>query len=131
MGYTWLIKQKEGIGMETTFYTISANEIVVAGDGVEQVSGGEGRRVVCLRRSAPKPAPGKGKVISLDAWRAEHEAEEWEEEFRPEEEPEEKAAAPAARPRTDHRRERGLYLDWLVSLTLIAVAAAACVSFLL
>ena len=114
--------------METTFYTFSANEIAVAGSGVEQASGGDGRRVVCLRGSAPGSGRTDGKVISLDAWRAAHGAEGPEpEDALPEEEP----AARPVRARSDHRRERGVWLDWLASLALIAVAVSACVSFLL
>ena len=118
--------------METTFYTFSANEIAVAGTGVEQASGGDGRRVVCLRSRVSGDRRTEGKVISLDAWRAAHALEEAPEEDCLGQGPAEEAPAvraPAQRPR--RREARGAWLDWLASLALIAVAVSACVSFLL
>ena len=124
--------------METTFYTFSANEIVVTGDGVEQVSGGEGRRLVCVRRGVSQPSrPAQGKVISMEAWRAAHvaneedwtdEMEDWMESESPAERREE---CRSPRARTDHSRERSGYLELLACLALIAVSAAACAAFLL
>ena len=131
--------------METTYCTFRANEIVVSGSGMEQVSGGEGRRMVYLRRAAPvQPPRSSGKVIHLDAWKSAH----------PQEPHPQLQCAPSRQARAPHtqpgsaqepsdprpaehpaapspRRERGMYWDWLASLALIAVAAAACVSFLM
>lgn len=131
MCYAWFIKQKEGIVMETTYYTFSANEIVVTGSGVEQVSGGQGRRMVYLRHSAPKTAaPAQGKVIDFDAWRASHETAAGEPESYADEEPEfEQERAPRTVPA--RRKAHGMYLDWLASVAVIAVAVSACVSFLM
>ena len=126
--------------METTFYTFSANEIVVTGDGVEQVSGGEGRRLVCVRRGAAESGsvrPARGKVISMEVWRAAHasdeedwteEPEDWMESEDPAEGREERRSI---RARTDHSGERSGYLELLACLALIAVSAAACAAFLL
>ena len=126
--------------METTYYTFSANEIVVTGDGVEQVSGGEGRRLVCVHRgvtNGTEARPARGKVISVEDWRAAHtrDEEEWADEAEDWMESDGMAEArgevPAPRPRTDHRGERSGCLELLVSAALIAVSAAACVAFLL
>ena len=124
--------------METTFYTFRANEIVVAGDGVEQAIGGEGRRLVCVRRSAARPSGGaRGRVISMEDWRAAHapegadwteEAEDWRE---PESPAEGRGTDRPARTRTDHSGERGGCLELLASAALIAFSAAACAAFLL
>ena len=119
--------------METTFYTFSANEIVVTGDGVEQVSGGEGRRLVCVRRGVAESGsvrPVRGKVISMEAWRAAHasDEEDWTEPGDPAEGREERRSI---RARTDHSGERSGYLELLACLALIAVSAAACAAFLL
>lgn len=60
--------------METTYYTLTAREIIVEGTEVQQVSGGSGRRLVCVRKApaqaAARPA---GKVIDLTAARRERE----------------------------------------------------------
>lgn len=121
--------------METTYYTFTANEIIVAGDGVRQVSGGEGRRMVYTRRtSVTQPAPSRGSnVVDFNAWRAAHAREESpvEEEqdgFSAEYAPVERYAPSVTR---TARSARGLYLDMVASLALIAVAVSACVSFLL
>lgn len=138
--YTEVIKGKEGLVMETTFYTFSANEIVVTGDGVEQVSGGEGRRLVCVRRGAADGAqvrPVRGKVISMEAWRAAHVAneEDWADEtedwMESEGSIERQGENWSPRARTDHSRERSGYLELLACIALIAVSAAACAAFLL
>lgn len=95
--------------METTYYTLTAREIIVTGEAVEQVSGGGARRMVCLRRGGRQKAPEKdsGKVIDMAAWK---EAREEEERLEAEwyagvdqalEEPPEVPA----RPRRDHRRK--------------------------
>lgn len=137
MCYSECIKQKEGIIMETTFYTFNANEIVVTGSGVEQVSGGQGRRMVYLRHSAPKAAaPAAGKVIDFEAWRSCHEDTETEPDFCVEDaalfmDAENTCDAPAATAASPRRASHGMYLDWLASVALIAVAVSACVSFLI
>ena len=127
--------------METTMYTFTANEIVVAGSAVRQASGGD-RRMVYLRHPVNESAPAAGKVIDFNAWRAakEEEAHEertceanfFEDELFGEDVPAfELQSAPAARrPRTDHRA-RGMYLDWVASAAVIAVSLCASIAFFL
>jgi len=133
--------------METTMYTFTANEIVVAGDAVRQASGGD-RRMVYLRHPAPEPASvSGGKVIDFNAWRAAQEEQSVSsmdvttfpeeindfEDFFPEEGPVAEDNRPVHRPRTHHaRRARtGMYLDWMATAALIAVSISVCISFLL
>lgn len=121
--------------METTYYTFTANEIIVTGDGVRQVSGGEGRRMVCLRRgcpAAPAAVPGSN-VVDFTAWRAAHAQpsaveREQEEDCSVEYAHTERYAPSVVRPA---RAARGIWLDLTASLALIAAAVSACVSFLL
>ena len=128
--------------METTMYTFTANEIVVAGSAVRQASGGD-RRMVYLRHPVNESAPAAdGKVIDFNAWCAakEEEAREelpfeadfFEDELFEEDVPSfELQSAPAARrPRTDHRA-RGMYLDWVASAAVIAVSLCASIAFFL
>lgn len=128
--------------METTMYTFTANEIVVAGSAVRQASGGD-RRMVYLRHPVNESAPATGgKVIDFNAWCAakEEEAREeltcesdfFEDELFEEDVPAfEMQSAPAARrPRTDHRAH-GMYLDWVASAAVIAVSLCASIAFFL
>ena len=57
--------------MKTTYYTITAREILVSGDGVEQAVGG-GRQLVCARKTVPADtgAAKRNNVIDLAAWKA-------------------------------------------------------------
>ena len=94
--------------METTYYTLTAREIIVTGEAVEQVSGGEARRLVCLRRSSgeEKKTEDGGKIIDLAAWKAAREEEarleaEW---CAGVDQALEEPAEVPARPRRDHRR---------------------------
>ena len=134
--------------METTMYTFTANEIVVAGSAVRQASGGD-RRMVYLRHSVQEAVPvSSGKVIDFNAWRAAQEAQQsdspvaestllteeddFEDTFSPEEYPSE-CLYPAHRVRSHHARRarRSMYLDWLASAALVAVSISVCISFLL
>lgn len=131
MKYSYLNKQKEGIDMQTTYYTFTANEIIVTGAGVEQASGGSGRRMVYLRHSKPLPETSEnGKLIDFTAWCADHEAEL----CMNGDEREEEACFEAEESVCDERTERGarigMYLDWIASAALAAVALSACVGFL-
>ena len=57
-------------GMETTYYTITAREIVMSGDGVRQAAGA-GRQLVCVRRAGSAQGRTAGdNVIDLSAWKA-------------------------------------------------------------
>lgn len=122
--------------METTYYTFTANEIIVAGDGVRQVSGGEGRRMVYTRRtSVAEPSSRvESNVVDFSAWRAAHVRPEpvcedgAEDGFSVEYAPVERYAPSVTR---TARTARGMYLDTVASLALIAVALSACISFLL
>ena len=108
--------------METTYYTFTAREILVSGDGVEQAVGGA-RRLALARRPAEEALPvRRDNVIDLAACRAAREeeaAEEaWEEDLS-----QVWAPAPAVqpRPRRDHR-SRILYGgELLASLSVVGV----------
>lgn len=131
MEYTYPIKLKEGIDMETTFYTFTANEIIVTGAGVQQVSGDNTRRMVYLRHSEPVPSQlAGGKIIDFNAWCAAHEEETCMEEealtFCGEEEACEKDGM--RNPMWDVLRK--LDLDKALSAALIAVSVFACVGIL-
>jgi len=119
MQYTDPSKQKEGIFMQTTFYTFTANEIIVTGDGVEQVSGDNARRMVYLRHSEPAiKTREESNLIDFTAWCAEHEVEAVEE--KPQ-----KARLHVWQ--MLRRMMRNLDLDKVLSLALIAVSLFACV----
>lgn len=107
--------------METTYYSLNAREIIVSGDGVEQVSGGGARQLVCMRRSAALPRrEAQGKVIDLAAWRQARQEEEQEEWY---DEPEEAAAQPQPRARRDHSRTALVSAELLASLSVVGVMA--------
>ncbi len=114
--------------METTYYTLTAREILVEGAAVEQVSGGSGRRLVCVRAAGGAAArkEQRGKVIDLAAWQADREElpeePQWEEERPAPRHP----AAP--RPR---RSRSALGLELLASLSVTAVALVLLVQALL
>ena len=105
--------------MQTTYYTFTANEIIVTGAGVEQVSGDNARRMVFLRHSEPACAKqSEGKLIDFSAWCAEHEVEAAEEN----EEHSRRNLWPELR-----RMLRNLDLDKMLTCALIAVSLFACV----
>ena len=58
--------------METTYYTLTAREILVEGAAVQRASGDGARQLVCVRKAA-QAAPAEGKVIDLAAWTADRE----------------------------------------------------------
>lgn len=120
--------------METTYYTLTAREILVEGAAVERASGESGRRLVCVR-AAGGTAEGRreqrGKVIDLAAWQAQREepAEEplWEDVSRDEARPAPRhPAAPRAR-----RSRSALALELLASLSVTAVALVLLVQTLI
>ena len=108
--------------METTYYTLTAREIMVTGDAVEKVSGGA-RQLVCVRkadRPVEETAP-KGKVIDFAAWKADREEEarleeEW---YEGVDEALEQPAAYSPRPRRDHRRTVLVGGELLATLSVI------------
>ncbi len=111
--------------METTYYTLTAREILVEGAEVQQACGGSGRRLVCVRRAPEaRPAEPAGKVIDLAAWRADREAEGEEPLWAAEDawaEPEERPA-PAPRKGRTRRSRSALGLEVLATLSVTAVA---------
>ena len=58
--------------METTYYTLTACEIMVEGTAVQRASGDGARQLVCVRKTA-RTAPAEGKVVDLAAWKADRE----------------------------------------------------------
>ena len=145
--YSSQISRKGTETMETTMYTFTANEIVVAGSAVRQASGGD-RRMVYVRHPVNDSTPAaEGKVIDFNAWRAaKEEADEleaafeadrfddelFEDEFTEEDFPaEELQVVPSVRRPRTHHRAGGMYLDWVASAALVVVALCASVSFFL
>lgn len=109
--------------METTYYTLSAHEIVMQGNAVAQVSGGEGRRLVLTRRMPARAPRKRNNIISLADYRAQLERQE---------EPESLPVF-TPRPRTDHHHHTHSGTTWLEAVTcasLIAMALSACAAFL-
>lgn len=108
--------------METTYYTLTAREIMVTGDAVEKVSGGS-RQLVCVRKAA-RPVeenPARGKVIDLAAWKADREEEarleeEW---YDGVDEALERPVEHVRRPRRDHKRTVLIGGELLATLSVI------------
>ena len=112
--------------METTYYTLTAREIMVTGDAVEKVSGGA-RQLVCVRKAARpvEESPARGKVIDLAAWKADREEEarleeEW---YDGVDEALEQPAAYQPRARRDHKRTVLIGGEFLATLSVIGVMA--------
>lgn len=61
--------------METTYYTLTAREILMEGAAVQRASGDSARQFVCVRKAAQKTSVDGGKVIDLAAWKADREEE--------------------------------------------------------
>lgn len=108
--------------METTYYTFTAREILVSGDGVKQAVGGARRLALARRPAAEGRLIRRDNVVDLAAWRAAREEEQageaWEEDLS-----QVWAPAPAVqpRPRRDHR-SRILYGgELLASLSVVGV----------
>ena len=107
--------------MKTTYYTITAREILVSGDGVEQAVGGA-RQLVCARKTVPADAGAakRNNVIDLAAWKAAREEEVWQEQ--PEDGWEE-APAFVPRVRRDHGSRALLWGEMLATVSVIGVMA--------
>ncbi len=112
--------------METTYYTLTAREIMVTGDAVEKVSGGA-RQLVCVRKAArpAETAPNHGKVIDMAAWKADREEEarleeEW---YGGVDEVPEQPVIHQPKPRRDHRRTVLVGGELLATLSVIGVMA--------
>ena len=118
--------------MQTTYYTMTAREIILSGDGVEAAAGGP-RQLVCLRQNGDRPLWEKrDNVIDLAAWRAAREepADDalWQRAAEPadgalwETLEEEGVTASPRRPRRRHTA--GMGAEWLATLSVIAVMTA-------
>lgn len=112
--------------METTYYTLTAREILVEGAAVQRASGDSARQLVCVRKAAKPAVRNEGKVIDLAAWKADREEEARLEELwydgvdeRLSSEFEETFTEPAPRARRSHRR--GLSPDLWASAAVIGV----------
>lgn len=112
--------------METTYYTLTAREIMVTGDAVEKVSGGA-RQLVCVRKAAHavEDGPARGKVIDFAAWKADREEEarledEW---YNGVDEALEQPVEHRPRARRDHRRTVLIGGELLATLSVIGVMA--------
>ena len=110
--------------METTYYTLTAREIMVTGDAVEKVSGGA-RQLVCVRKAARavEDTPARGKVIDFAAWKADREEEgrleeDW---YDGVDEALEQPVAHQPRPRRDHKRTVLIGGEFLATLSVIGV----------
>lgn len=119
--------------METTFYTLTANHIVVERDQVARVSGGgEEREVLCLKRAAAREQP-MGKVISLADYRRAEEPEE-----DPDEEPEDSGLESSGRvsdrssaPRPRRKHDVALALDFCATGAIVVAMAFILAKFFL
>lgn len=123
--------------METTYYTLTAREILVERAAMERASGDGARQLVCVRKAAAeKRADPAGKVIDLAAWKAERREEalleeQWyadvDGELDLEEEPEH-----ASRPEPRARRGHGTALtgELLASLSVVGAMVLLAVRIL-
>ncbi len=110
--------------METTYYTLTARELMVTGDAVEKVSGGA-RQLVCVRKAdhAVESDPARGKVIDFAAWKADREEEErleseW---YAGVDEALEQPVRHEPRPRRDHKKTVLVGGELLATLSVIGV----------
>lgn len=118
--------------METTYYTLTAREILVEGAAVQRASGDGARQLVCVRSTARPAAAGAGKVIDLAAWKAERDtqdgedvySEAWYDAPQEEHEPDAREAEAAAAMRTRRSRRASAPDLW-------ASAAVVCVMVIL
>ena len=114
--------------METTYYTLTAREILVEGAEVQQACGGSGRRLVCVRKAPEARQAGPaGKVIDLAAWRADREpvdeaGPDWETESEAAWAGPEQGAVVAPRRARARRSRSALGLEIVASLSVTAVA---------
>lgn len=95
--------------METTYYTLTAREIIVTGDAVANAAGAPARQLVCVRKPAAVQPPERNNIIDLAAWKAAKEEEshleaEW---YAGVDQRLEQPAEPVCRPRRDHRVSLG------------------------
>ena len=119
--------------METTYYTLTAREILVSGDAVAKAAavGAPARQLVCLRRPV-RANPAESKVIDLAAWKASREEEsrleaEW---YDGVDERLEAPAAPAPRARRDHKSSALMGGELLATLSVIGAMAILMVRML-
>jgi len=120
--------------METTYYTLTAREILVEGAAVQRVSGGGARQLVCVRKAqnAAASVPAGNKVVDMAAWKAAKEEEARLEELWYEgvdEAMEQEPAPPAPRARRSHKS--GLNADLWASAAVIGVTVILAVRLLL
>lgn len=122
--------------METTYYTLTAREILVEGAAVQRASGDGARQLVCVRKAARPAARNEGKVIDLAAWKADREEEARLEKLwydgvdeRLSQELEENFAQPA--PRARRSRKRVLSPDLWASAAVIGVMVILAVRLLM
>ena len=125
--------------METTYYTLTAREILVEGAAVQRASGDGARQLVCVRKAAERTPAGGGKVIDLAAWKADREEvarleEEWygdvaEEAFDPDYEDASEQSTYAPRKRRSHKI--AAKLEMLSCVAVIGVMAVLLVRILL
>lgn len=119
--------------METTYYTLTAREILVSGDAVVRADavGAPARQLVCVRKGAAR-SPRADNVIDLAAWRADR-AEEQRLEDEWYDGVDERMAAPEAvrpRPRRDHRTTVLVGGELLATLSVIGAMAILMVRLL-
>lgn len=118
--------------METTYYTLTAREIIVSGDAVANAAGAPARQLVCVRRPAAEERPVRDNVIDLAAWRADREEaarleDEW---YEGVDERLEQPAAVEPRLRRDHSRPVLLGGELLATLSVIGAMAVLIVRML-
>ena len=113
--------------METTYYTLTAREIIVSGDAVakaDAVGAAAPRQLVCVRKPAQRKQE-ENNVIDLAAWKAAREEEQRLEEawYDGVDERMEEYVAPAPRPRRDHKAAVLVGGELLATLSVIGAMA--------
>ena len=112
--------------METTYYTLTAREIIVSGDAVAKADavGAPARQLVCVRRPAQRMEK-ESNVIDLAAWKAAREEEARLEElwYDGVDQRMEEPAAPAPRARRDHKATVLVGGELLATLSVIGAMA--------
>lgn len=118
--------------METTYYTLTAREIIVSGDAVAKAAGAPARQLVCVRKPAAEERPVQDNVIDLAAWKADREEaarleDEW---YEGVDERLEQSVPAEPRPRRDHSRPVLLGGEFLATLSVIGAMALLIVRML-
>lgn len=109
--------------METTYYTLTAKEIIITGDAVANAVGAPARQLVCVRKPVECAAQGRDNVIDLADWKAAREEEaqleeQWQQDA---DQRQDQTFEPAEHTRREHSALLGG--EWLATLSVIGAMA--------